>query len=636
MDQVNPPTLDPSILEANLSALRQQDATLADRLCQILATLDPLTPAITRDGHLSVRITATPAKTSRDREGVVSDWFGRTSIPSVRASALVDRFDTGQANVLLPGIGQGCAVTLLLNRLGRHRAVFVWEPDVSAILIAMHLHDWAQALTEQRLVFIVCPPEQLTVTLTAWLADHPGHLCPDRIMMWPWSTPPELASCRASVQTAYHDTQRHRSEALESVRAQLAGAGISPGERRAEGSSPLGSGAVVALMSTHANEETWALSKALSDAGGHLGWSVVELGIRRPGNVHSLARARVLVEHAGRRPHAAILLDTTRNEVRDILPDATPTVSWLGPRSSMVKSMAARIGPCDLVAVTSSRVRDRMTSAGVAPDRILVAPYPCLAPSGPPEDAGPSDRPIDLALIADLSPTAPEPFGHKLPTHTQLWNAAVELIEQRIGTFTEDQGDSIVAQAEAKLDIRIEDRSIRSAMVEALSTCVANTLLWRKMSQLLINNDVKVAFCGRGWSETGDGHPVYPLATLVKRWQILRQSKLCLYADVTGEVSSSALLAAAAGSVLVARSHPRDAEPGGLATLLKPDRDMVLFARIEDLIATLRRLLKNSDFRRKIADAAADRCQSEHLPGPRLASLSASATSFFEGARSLI
>jgi hypothetical protein len=246
------------------------------------------------------------------------------------------------------------------------------------------------------------------------------------------------------------------------------------------------------------------------------------------------------------------------------------------------------------------------------------------------------ERPIDLALIADLGPTEPERFGHALPTHTRLWHSALEFIETRIETFSEDQGEPLWSRAEAKLKTRLEDRSIRRAMVEALSTSVANTLLWRLIAQSLVNNDIKAVICGQGWPEAAAGHQVESAATLAERWQILRRAKLVLHADVTGEVSSTVLLAAAAGSVLVARSHPRDTGPGGLATLLEPGREMVTFSRVRDLIAVLRGLLQDGDRRREIADRAAARCRAEHLAKLRLASLGAGASSFFGGSRPLV
>jgi len=613
MDQAHPPTLDPHILEANLSALRQQEPALADRINSVLAEVADATPTVTRDQALNFRIA--------DAQGRVS-WFGRTSIPSVRAAALIDRFDAGQGNVLLPEIGQGSEVTLLLRRLGRHRAVFVWEPTETAIALALYLHDWAQALTEQRLILIACQNDQLTTTLADWLADHPGHLCPERIMMWPWSTPPELASCRSSVQIAYQQTEIRRAEAFRAVQVQVASIMSEHKVRPPDEAKRLQPGSLVAFLSQRAHEETWALSDALTLAADTQGWRTLEISIRRPGDVHPLARARRLIARANQTTDAAILLDTTRKEVNDILPKATPAISWLSLHSAIDASLPSRIGPRDRLAVTCSQVRDRAVEAGLDKDRVAVIPHPCLASAESMEESLLTvNRPIDVALIADLVPTSPEYFGHKLPSHTQLWNQALEMLESRIDTFTADRGDSLLAQAEAKLKTRIEDRAIRRAFIESLSTSVANTILSRYLAQSLAKNKVKFRIGGRGWPSVLPGLALVSASTVAQRWKLFQQSKIILHADVTGEVSSTALLAAAAGSVLIARSHPRDSEPGGLATLLEPDREMVRFARITDLMATLKNLLKNAVSIRKMGNRAAERCHAEHLPEHRLIAL---------------
>jgi hypothetical protein len=202
MDQVTSLIPDPAILDQNLAALRETDADLADRVRQAGAEAASVEVARTRDGLLSFRIPAGDG-------GII--WFGRTSIPSVRAEALMEKFDAGTGNVLLPGIGQGREVTLLLERLGPHRTIFVWEIEVVSIALALRLHPWSQAIAASRCVFIVCPLEQLADNLVAWLDWHPEYMCPERIMMWPWSTMPALSACRSAVQMAYQETESRRA-----------------------------------------------------------------------------------------------------------------------------------------------------------------------------------------------------------------------------------------------------------------------------------------------------------------------------------------------------------------------------------------------------------------------------------------
>ena len=196
-----PPAPDPAILDRNLKSLRTTDPDLADRLTHLdISPFNP-TPALTRDGHLSLRYT---------HPGGQTQWLGRSSIPAARAAVLMEQFDPGQANVLLPAFGEGTEAETLLRKLEPHRAVFIWDPDLLTIRLVLALHDFAAPLAACRLVILQCSIQALGSTLSAWLAGHPSIQCPNRLMMWPWQTPVELSECRSAVEAAWHQSTAAR------------------------------------------------------------------------------------------------------------------------------------------------------------------------------------------------------------------------------------------------------------------------------------------------------------------------------------------------------------------------------------------------------------------------------------------
>ena len=620
MDQVPSPILDPRIFDQNLAALREMDAALADRVRQASAEIAGLEPVPTRDGLTSFRVPA--------GDGGVA-WFGRTSIPSVRAEALAEKFDAGLGNVLLPAIGQGQEVTLFLQRLGHHRAVFVWETQAASVALALRLHPWSQAISAGRCVLIVCPLEQLTDNLVSWLDSHPGYLCPERIMMWPWSTMPELSACRSAVQLAYQETERRRAACLTREKIEYAGTATSdhPSPPSAAQSAPGFEIGLLALLALHARDEVWALSDSLAAAGRAAGMNVAEAIVRTPGDVHALGRLRRLREQCPQPLTHAVLLDCARQQVRDVCPDITRAISWIGPHVPSLSAIVEAAGPDDLVVATSSRVRDRLMSAGWDRGEPPVIPLPCLADLGsnPPS---PDDRPIDVLILADLDPTAPDRYGYTLHTHVQLWRAACDLIKARIETFTEDQADSVLTRAEQKMDLRVEE-AVRKSMVGVLGAMVGNGILWTNLAQVLVDNKVRIEVRGSGWSCHPLADIAQPVGGLADRYRVLRMAKLVICADVTGEVDGRPLAAAGCGAVVVARSHPRDTRPGGLATLLKSGAEMVTFQYGRELLAAIRQLLASADLRRQIAGAAWQRCRAEHAPLARLKGLEVAASSCF-------
>lgn len=194
-----PPAPQPRILEDNLHALRAVDPATAD--CQAALDLAPLNPvpARTRDGRLSFRLTQPDGKTG---------WLGRTSVPGVRAAALLEQFDPGNGNVLLPSFGEGTEVQTLLSQLQPHRVVFVWEPDPVTIRLALSLHDFSAALRAGRLVILYCAAENLTQALANWLQNHSAQECPGRLMMWPWQTDAQIDQIRSAVEAAWREATR--------------------------------------------------------------------------------------------------------------------------------------------------------------------------------------------------------------------------------------------------------------------------------------------------------------------------------------------------------------------------------------------------------------------------------------------
>ena len=82
-----------------------------------------------------------------------------------------------------------------------------------------------------------------------------------------------------------------------------------------------------------------------------------------------------------------------------------------------------------------------------------------------------------------------------------------------------------------------------------------------------------------------------------------------------------ALLSAGSGAVLLARAEPHDKQPGGLATLLEPGKEMLVFTSGRELVTQIRRLLSDTALRAQVAARAVARCRGEHSPSARLQAL---------------
>jgi len=615
MDPTHTITLDPSIFERNLAAIEKTGPELATQLDKKKGSgpfcaqhpsglpgktdltpfpVEPI-PTTTRDGQTNFRLV---------RPDGSWEWFGRTSIPTVRAEAILARSDMGNANILLPAIGEGTEAALITKRLTRHRALFVWEENPTAMYLALQLHDLADAIADERFIPLVCPLDNLAHTLASWLIDHPGHLCPRRLLMWPWQTVMDLNPCRVALETAAQTAESQKQHVLQKLRT-----------KPARSANPH-----IALLAINSDDTTLEMIEALSAGAAELGYEATDLAIRRPCDVHPLARVTRLAETG--MPELAVLVDTTRREICDVLPDDVPAVTWLSARTPIRTNLISRISPNDPVAVTGARRRDQMIAGGIDADRVHVCPPACLAPPADSEPIpGSEHRPIDLLILADLSPLEPERFGYTLNTHTKIWNTAIDLLRTRIEHFTDDQAPALLARAEKKAAAAIEDDDLRNAMIEHLANPVANTLAWSFFAQTIAEHEVTLEIRGFGWRELGQ-----PLANAAQRHALLAQATTVLHLDVTGEASPTVMAAAGHGSLVLAHRHPRDKAPGGLATLLTPGDEYLPFDGVRDLLTTLHDLLAGTERLGQITQKARSRCLSHHMPEHRLATLRAIAS----------
>ncbi len=595
------PILDPAVLDRNARALEAVDPGLAARLREALGSgLAGYEPAGTRDGHVSLRTRLPDGSTC---------WLGRTSIPEVRAQALLDQFDPGTGNVVIPAFGQGREAALLLERLGPHRAVFVWETDALSLALPLAIHDFAESIRAQRLVLVLCGPEQLENVFVDWLASHPGHSPPARIMMWPWTTEQQLAPCQAALESAYRQTENRRDAELRQFHVGWPGAGQQ------------GSPTCLAIMGLHARSLHWAWADTMHQAAQEIGWQSVVADIRQPGDVHPLARARKIKSALGSRLDWTLLLDVGRQDLQGSLPEATPAVCWLSD-DERVEAIVAGLAGQDILAACTQRVADLARKAGFDAGRIVVCPLP--VPCAAEIDGA---RPIDVAILADIGPLEAEPNGFRLQTEIEVWNRLRDMLAAGIETYRRDEAAGYLARAETQAGLRLESAESRAAVLDRVNRVLAPGLMWRGVSQKLAKHNVIAHVLGEGWRSVPDVLIADQPATYENLRQTCLLAKVVVHADIGGRVDLATVLAAGCGAVLAARAHGDDRAPGGLGTMLKKDQEYAVFRTFAEMVEQVRRLLADESYRVGMARAARVRCLAEHTPRGRLMQLDAAVTS---------
>ncbi len=612
MEHASTTSLDLHTFLANLDVLREQQSALASTL-EPYADDSSTWPALAsaRDGTSNFLL---PGASGQTR------WHGHSSIPRTRADALLTQFDPGQANVFLPGVGQGWETVMLLERLGVHRAVFVWEPNLDALRLALALHDFTAAIANERLVWLHGPPAQLAQTLCDTLLARPGHLCPNRILMWPWHTLADIAPIRNAVESAFQQVERHRQSEMQNLRRKLA----TPGSR-SEDFSPHH----VGLFSLHARENTWALSRAMHDAATSGGQAPSESTVRSPGDMHALARLKRLAEQSASPPDHAILIDVTRRQMKEVLPESLPTVCWLDHLPSDVdRPWTDHLEPCDLVAARNPRLVQELSDSDLPPERLVAVPPPCLVDQDR-LDRGPSrsEKTYDVLIFADNLSLKPVHHGIHLPTHQQLWESAVSRLRERLAEFTPDTVNDCLSRAQNATGIRLEDPEQESAMIAKLAV-VAHTLLADAIPQTLIKNSLKVCLCGMGFSTSGTLTGAKPPADLDERVRQVASANVLVHLNIQGDRMMDPLLAAGTGTLVARLAHPLDRMAGGLENVLQQGQECLSSRTPTALLQDLDRCFAEGKAGELVARAH-ERCRREHLPVHRLQSLQIAISSYF-------
>ncbi|MFQ6048596.1 MAG: hypothetical protein ACE5K7_04460, partial [Phycisphaerae bacterium] len=349
MAETDPFGLDARILQANLEALGQADAHLAERLAG-LAVADRACPARGRDGSVTFRLTEPDGQ---------QRWFGRTSMPTISAAALLANFEPGGGNVALVGIGCGLEAKLLAQRMGPHQAIFVLETDPLKLALALRLYDLSGPIRQRRIVLLLS--EQPEQALLEFCCQHDGFLPPGRMLSWPWLEPAGRQQATDMLSRAGKIISRRHQQQLGRL-AELAG--------RHAARRPLPAAPRVVILSTSPIRRVSRLGQDLHEAARELGWASGIVLMDSPANANLLAHCRAAVEG---RPDLLILIDHARRQLPTV-PAGVPAVTWLSPHAvpdaGLVESMAAG----DRCVASTSAAGERLLRAGLASERVLVLP----------------------------------------------------------------------------------------------------------------------------------------------------------------------------------------------------------------------------------------------------------------------
>ncbi len=554
------PPPDPAILEGNIAALRASCPTTAAAL---LASSAPASVRLARgrDGMLTYVWTGDDGSLR---------WLGRTSIPSVRAPALVEAFDAGTRNVLLQDFGQGNEVRLLLQRLAPHQAMMVVEGDAWTVALSLRLHDLTDSVSQGRLLVFVGPDAWADVR--AFLLEHEGYLTPERILSWPWFDAATIADITERITSIGTAVARHRSARLEALRQSPAAP--TPGKRN------------IAILTNVSDDRNRLFARRLAAAATVTNRSCRRFVLDDPATVHPAAIEQSLHREP---PEALILLDVTPEALQCRLPPA-PVFVACAHNQALSANWLRQIPPAVRLGLTTEPQRSAAIKQGIAPSRLTILPPAATAGLRPPKAASRGG----IAVIADGLDASPQAAGLHLASHRKLWKAAGDIIRRQCDTYHDGRADAVLRKAEKTLHVNLKSEEIRQGLERRIRTILGPAIIRRAYCLALLEAGIAIDLYG-GWPgdpllETHDRGP-WPGPETVA--DALTDHGLIISIEPSGVVQTGLLDGIAAGLVGFVRAHPSDNSKGGLTAVLDPEEHVRRFDSREALVARVREYIKD-------------------------------------------
>ncbi len=520
-------------------------------------------------------------------------WLGYTSMPAASAPHIIKTLDAhsnGQ-NGLGLSIGTGFEWVAFVQKLSRAQLLYVYEPDLANLRMALEICDLARLLEERRIILLAGTAESAAQQLAEFLArnigfDPPAVLHPLPTLMGERRNP-FLSAGEAIVRRAVLE----RQALLNQLHEKLARDRQSPDWPGARTSAH--PPAVLAFLLT----PRYPLERPIQQQIPQLAAPAVYLDRHDTASV--ALRFELLARHAARGP-VRIFSDLFRAQLSH-LPAEISIETWIppliGPAFWERLPPAETFSPGDKIIVHHAHHADLLKARGIPEKQIEIrlldsAVWKSQVPN-PVSQKSEAGSQKSIALLADLPITDPAALGIQLPTHLAVFAAAREMIVNDYLTVHPGMAADILRRAltRAGVDPKIDDPALKDAMLRIIRDVLIPAVPLLTLAVNLAKEGLPLLLIG-DWLNLQ--LPVPSNVEFVrfeemdgKAWA---RAGILVHLDPRGIVSATLLGATANGTRLVHAAHPTDRLAGSLPQYVTSEKD---FPAPQNLIATLKQWLRD-------------------------------------------
>lgn len=521
-----PLMIDPAVFERNLAALAVDQPALAQLLRR--ASI-PMTwrPVFALDDWPTWRC---------ESPGEPASWLCDSAVPRTRADALLSIYQPGDLNATLPSLACGAELALLLERLPRHKAVFVFESDEAVLAAVLRVIDLSEAIAAGRCILL--HSDQLEQTLAEHLDRWPALLPPGNIMLIPGIGDERVQSLRAIVERFAGERLPAQSRAFEDAITSLR----SP---PADSATRFG---IVCAAPQRGSEHTAA---ALLHAARQIRQNASEFVVRGPRDVHPLAAARWA---AAFQPSVTLCV----GHRADLLP---PNVKgaiyeWLWTQPETPPTAASR-ATSTLYAQAADPGEG--TSGGTGQHFFPFAADERLLPIA---GANAQRRALHaICLVADRPLDNDETHTKMQPTHQLLWTHLRNSVRATWNSSTPSSGEAILASVERATGISIGEVTVRPLFIDAIERVLLTGAICHDAMEIAAELQLSVMAIGGGWTDvdavTALGEDTISAYDEIHRIATTEKGVLWVFANAADAWPAALANASIAGFPILRYAHSR-------------------------------------------------------------------------------
>lgn len=589
------PAVEPTVeshFETNLRALSDFDPRL-DKILRLATPPESARLTAGRDGQ--------PTYSWTD-DSLQRRWLGRTSMPTVSAPPLIDAFNPGHGNIVLHGFGSGLEVRLLLNRTGRHQAIFVVGGNAWEAALALRLRDFTEDIRRGRLRIFSGP--DAWDDLRRFLIENDGYLTPERILAWPWFEPSDTTELTArlhEVGSAVAVARSKKDDMPQSAETTT--------DRTDEAVS-------IAVVSNLTDPGVRDLADRIVIGAESLGWACRRFTLDSPVMVRPQSIHANLLS---RSPSLLLVLGVGPKSLPYRLPDVPGCVICSHEHGVSANWLNA-IPDTFKIALPNARQVRQAAEIGVDPSRIVYTPAAAAFGGANERTDDPANERPGVLIIGDLTDASAESVGLNLESHRRLWNTARDVLHDRIEAYVDDHADEVLDEAQRRLGIKLDSQEVRQGLAERIRRILGPSIVYRAYVRALVLADVDISLYGQGWNldETFANHHKGPRPNPAEAPRLFSRHAIIVSLPTSGRVDVSLLDGIAASLVGCVRVHPSDETDEGLAAVLEADAHVWRFGPPSGLVDIVKRFRASPGEFRDRARAATHHVNDRHTWRHRL------------------